>query len=191
MLYEELSSKLWISLWCENYAPYKIVNMVYCFCFLSKGMKQAEVESRTQGSKPRPSHKKNPRQKTDFPRTDRLEAKDRNAWGQDQEHKAQVFSKKRSSRKKIETFFREISGVLHTIKVFINFLRGLWRGLCRSPKQKKIWWPWPNFNESKNSAVPDRGQGIFEDLKASRPRLRTWTSKLRTLKCVLEDAFGA
>ena len=38
--YKELSSKLWISLWCENYAPCKIVNVVFCFCFLSKGVKQ-------------------------------------------------------------------------------------------------------------------------------------------------------
>ena len=45
---------------------------------------QTDVESRTQGSRPRPKikKKKKPRPRTDFPRTDPLEAKDRNALGQ-------------------------------------------------------------------------------------------------------------
>ena len=67
----------------------------------------AEVESRTQSSRPRPRTQKNPRPRprTAFPRTDPLEAKDRNARGQGQEPRTQpqVFSKKKRSSKK---FFR-------------------------------------------------------------------------------------
>ena len=52
-------------------------------------------------------HKKNPRPRTAFPRTDTLEAKDRNARGQGQGHKAQVLSKK---KKKVFTkIFQAIS----------------------------------------------------------------------------------
>ena len=49
-------------------------------------------------------HKNNPRPRTTFPRTDTLEAKDRNARGQGQgpRTQAQVLSKKRSAQK----FFR-------------------------------------------------------------------------------------
>ena len=47
-----------------------------------KSISGPEVESRTQGSRPRPRTQKNPRPRTDFPRTDTLEAKDRNARGQ-------------------------------------------------------------------------------------------------------------
>ena len=51
-------------------------------------------------------HKKNPRPRTAFPRTDTLEAKDRNARGQGQGPRTQqqVFSKKKRSSKK---FFRQ------------------------------------------------------------------------------------
>ena len=52
-------------------------------------MKMAEVESRTQGSRPRPRRA--------LPRTDPLEAKDRNARGQGQgpRTQAQVLSEKK------------------------------------------------------------------------------------------------
>ena len=63
---------------------------------------EPEVESRTQGSRPRPRTQKNPRPRTAFPRTDTLEAKDRNARGQGQGHKRKCSPKKRSSQK----FFR-------------------------------------------------------------------------------------
>ena len=36
-----------------------------------------------------------------------------------------------------------------------------------------------------------RGQSIFEDLQASKPRPRTWPSRPRTTSCVLEDDFEA
>ena len=55
------------------------------------------MESRTQGSWPR-SQKKNPRPRTALPRTDHLEAKDRNARGQGQGPRTQeqVFSEKKN-----------------------------------------------------------------------------------------------
>ena len=57
-----------------------------------------EVESRTQGSKPRPRTQNipRPRPRTALPRTDPLEAKDKNARGQGQgpRTQAQVFLKK-------------------------------------------------------------------------------------------------
>ena len=44
-------------------------------------------------------HKKNPRPRTAFPRTDPLKAKDRNARGQGPKTQPQVFSKKKSLQK--------------------------------------------------------------------------------------------
>ena len=63
----------------------------------------AEVESRTQGSRPKPRTQKNPRPNTALPRTDPLEAQDRNARGQGQRPRtqAQVFFKKNKFFKNI------------------------------------------------------------------------------------------
>ena len=105
---------------------------------------KAEEESRTEGSRPRPrtqktirgqsqGHKKNPRPRprTALPRTDPLEAKDRNARGQGQGPRTQkqVFSKKkvfknffqaiskRENQKGSSQIFCEVSGVfLHNLK---------------------------------------------------------------------------
>ena len=63
-----------------------------------------EMESRTQGSRPRP--------RTAFPRTDTLEAKDRNAQGQGPRTQAQVLSKKKGLHK-------NFSGDLHK-KTFLK-----------------------------------------------------------------------
>ena len=67
------------------------------------------MESRTQGSRPRTQKNRRSRPRTAFPKTDPLEAKDRNAGGQDQGHNAEVFSKKKVSRKKLQ-ILRKISG---------------------------------------------------------------------------------
>ena len=94
----------------------------------------------TQGSKPgpRPTTQYNPR-----PRTDPLEAKDRNVRGQGQGPRTQhasVFQNK-------------------DLHKFIA------RSLVRSPRRrKKKVMTLAHFFESKNSAVLDRKQGIFEDL---------------------------
>ena len=65
-----------------------------------------EVESRTQGSRPRTQ--KNLRPRTALPRTNPLEAKDRNARGQGQRHNAEVIFKKKT--KVFAPKLREFSG---------------------------------------------------------------------------------
>ena len=77
-------------MWCEGTDHVQLVQMLQL-------RRSSEVESRTQGSRPRTQ--KNPRPKprprTALPRTDSLEAKDRNAWGQGPWTQMQVFSKKK------------------------------------------------------------------------------------------------
>ena len=110
-------------------------------------------------------HKKNPRPRprTAFPRTDTLEAKDRNARGQGQGPRTQSASalqKKRSSQKffrrsPLKNVFQKIFQPLHKILTF----------------QKIV-------------LSSSRGQANFRGLEASRPRPRT-------SKCVLEDVLEA
>ena len=92
------------------------------------------MESRTQASRPRTQKKFEAKAKgTAFPRTDTLEAKNRNARGQGQgpRTQAQVLSKKKKG------LHKNFSGDLQKKKVFKKFFK-------RSPQ---------NFNNSKNSAV--------------------------------------
>ena len=84
--------------------------------------------------------KKNPRPRTAFPRTDTLEAKDRNARGQGPRTQAQVLSKK----KKKEGLHKNFSRDLHK-KTF----------------SKKFSSAPQNFNNSKNSAVLEPRTGQF------------------------------
>ena len=107
-------------------------------------------------------HKKNPRPRTALPRTDPLEAKDRNARDQGSRTQAQVFSekKKRSSKK----CFRR-SPVKTPSKIYFS-------GDLR------------NFNNSKKLLSSSRGQGSFRKLEASKPRPRT-------SKCDLKDVLEA
>ena len=82
---------------------------------LTVGLGLAEVESRTQGSRPRP--------RTAFPRTDTLEAKDGNARGQEPRTQAQVLSEKKRSSQKFfrrspqKNAFQKISQALHKILI--------------------------------------------------------------------------
>ena len=109
-------------------------------------------------------HKKNLRPRTAFPRTDTLEAKDRNARGQGQGPRTQSASalqkKKRSSQKffkrsPLKNVFQKIFQPLHKILTF----------------QKIV-------------LSSSRGQANFQGLEASRPRPRT-------SKSVLEDVLEA
>ena len=84
-------------------------------------------DTRTNGSRPRPRKQKNPRPRTAVPRTDTLEAKDRNAQGQDKGHKRKCSQKKKGLQK----FF---SGDLHQNGPGKNFSTDL-----------------QNFNHSENS----------------------------------------
>ena len=98
-------------------------------------------------------HKKNPRPRTAFPRTDTLEAKDRNARGQGQGHKRKCSPKSqkffRRSQKKKKKVFTKIFLAVYTKKRFPkNF---------SSASQ--------NFSNSKNTAVLEPRAGQFS---------RTW-----------------
>ena len=107
-----------------------------------------EVESRTQGLRPRtqknprPRTQKNPRPRTTFPRTDPLEAKDRNARGQGQGPRTQpqVFSKKKKG------FQKSCSGDLRFIGVprIFDWGRAKPQITCNDvikifPKRKFLW----------------------------------------------------
>ena len=120
-----------------------------------------EVESRTQGSRPR----------TAFPRTDTLEAKDRNARGQGQgpRTQAQVLSKLKSRRspkkkKKKKGLHKNFLGDLQKKKkkkkkkVFSKIFQTI------STKQrfpKNFSSASQNFNNSKNTAVLEPRTGQF------------------------------
>ena len=102
---------------------------VYCSSLLYL----PEMESRTQGSRPRPRTQKNPRPRKAFPRTDTLEAKDRNAQGQGPRTQAQMLSKKKKvitkifqaiskkKKKKRKVFIRIFSDDLHKKSFPKNF----------------------------------------------------------------------
>ena len=77
-----------------------------------------EVESRTQGSRPRTQKNPRPRLRTAFPRTEPLEAKDRNARGQDQGHRRKRSPKKK--RKVFKNIFQAISNSLAYPKFLIK-----------------------------------------------------------------------
>ena len=100
-----------IGSWCIVRVAFS-ANLRTCWCFrddcclVITGDKIPEVESRTQGSRSRPRTQKNPRPRialprTAFPRTDPLEAKDRNARGQGLGSKTQrqALSKKKGLQK--------------------------------------------------------------------------------------------
>ena len=108
-------------------------------------------------------HKKNPRPRprTAFPRTDTLEAKDRNARGQDQgpRTQAQVLSKKkkRSSQKFFNRSPKKKKKEKEKKGLHKNFLSDL-------PKKsfpKNFSSAPQNFNNSKNSAVLEPRTGQF------------------------------
>ena len=124
-----------------------------------------EMESRTQGSRPRTQTNPRPRlrPRTTLPRTDPLEAKDKNARGQGQRPRtqAQVLSKKKRSSQK---FFRR-SLEKNIFQIFF-------------PALNKI------LTIQKIVLSLRRGQANVRGLEASKPRPRT-------SKCVLEDVLEA
>ena len=83
--------------------------------------------------------KKNPRPRTALPRTDPLEAKNKNGQGQGPRTQAQVFSKKK--RKVFKKVFQAISSKKRLLKFFSGDLQ--------------------NFNNSKQSAVLEQRTGQF------------------------------
>ena len=122
----------------------------------------SEVESRTQGSRPRTQKNPRPRPRTDFPRTDTLEAKDRNARGQGPRTQAQVLSKKKKK------------------KVFTKIFQAIQKNFQALHKILTI---------QKIVLSSSRGQANFRGLEASRPRPRTSKCVLEA-KDVLEDSIS-
>ena len=128
------------------------------------------MESRTQGLRPRPRTQKKseakakdtkkiprPRPRTAFPRTDTLQAKDRNARGQGQgpRTQAQVLSKKK--------------------KVFTKILQAI---STKKRFPKKFSSAPQNFNNSKNTAVLEPRTGQFS---------RTWGLEDLTFEAKAKD----
>ena len=164
----------------------------------------AEVESRTQGSRPRPGTQKNPRPRTHLPRTDPLEAKDRIVRGQSQGHSAEVFSKKKSLRSKFSQVFRKLQAISKKQKKSLRpqirkfatnscvknfFSKVLWR----APKRNNIAYDIGTFSTDQKIVLSSSREllGIFEDLQGSKLRPRTSPSRPRprTSNCVLEAKY--
>ena len=129
-------------------------------------------EARGQGQ----GHRKNPRPRTALPRTEPLEAKDRNARGQGQgpRTQAQAFSKKKGlqkffsgdlKKKSLQKICQALSSKKCHLKIFFQ-------AIYKISKIQKI------------VLSSSRGQGNFRRLEASKPRPRT-------SKCVLEDVLKA
>ena len=108
--------------------------------------------------------KKNPRPRTALPRTNLSKPRTGmlEAKTKDQGHKRKCSPKKRSSK----NFFRR-SPVKN---IFQNFFQAIYKILTIKKKVLSC----------------SREQGTFRGLEASRPR--TWPSRPRTSKCVLEDS---
>ena len=148
-------------------------------------------------------HKKNsrPRPRTAFPRTDTLEAKDRNARGQGprtqsasalQKKKKKVFTKifQAISKKKKKGLHRNFSGDLQKKKKKKK-KRSSQKFFKRSPRKnafQKIFQPLHKILTFQKIVLSSsRGQANFRGLEASRPRPRTSKSVLEA-KDVLEDS---
>ena len=133
------------------------------------------MESKTQGSRPRPRTQKNPRPRpqknpkprTAFPRTDPLEAKDRNARGQGPRTQAQVFSEK----KVFKIIFQAFSSKKRLLKSKFNYSK---KKCCPRAEDRPI------FEDLRPG-----GQGQGFDLRgrglqsvSSRPRTSSQTPPL-------------
>ena len=140
----------------------------------------SEVELRTQGSRPRPRTQKNPRPRTAFPRTDTLEAKDRNARGQGPRTQAQVFSKKKKKRSSQKFFkrspqknvFQEIFQALHKILTI--------QKIALSSNQRPIFEDLRPRGQGQGLDLRGQGQGL-QNL-SSRPRTSSRTPPLLFMK---------
>ena len=149
------------------------------------------MESRAQGSRPRPRTQKNPRPRTAFPRADTLEAKDRNARGQGQgpRTQAQVLSKKKKVIPKIFQAISKKKKVFTKIFHAISTKKRFPKNFSSAPQ---------NFNNSKNSAVLElrtgqfsrtRGQGQELDLRGQGQGLQNVSSRTPPLVSTFEKVL--
>ena len=129
-------------------------------------------------------HKKNPRPRprTALPRTDTLEAKDRNARGQGQGHKRKCSPKKKKKEKKkrsSQKLFRR-SPKLNKKK------RSSQKCFKRSPQkyvfQKSFSSAPQNFNDSNNSAVLEPRTGQFSRTWGLEAKDLTFEAKAKDFK---------
>ena len=156
-----------------------LVNVTY-YCTIFQRWSRGH-KARGQG------HQKNPRPRprTAFPRTDTLEAKDRNARGQGQgpRTQAQVLSnkKKKIFTKIFQAIFKKKKGLQK------NFSGDLHKNTF----SKKFFKRSTKFSHFKKLLLSSsRGQANFRGLEASRPRPRTSKFVLET-KDVLENSTSA
>ena len=136
------------------------------------------MESRTKGWRPRTQKNPRPRLRTALPRTDPLEAKDRNALGQGQGHKRKCSPKKKGLQK----FF---SGDLQNFKDSKNSTvleprTGQFSGTrLRSFEAKVLTFK----TKAKNFKMCPRGQDVLEDSTSGAYTASTVTAPI-DLFCV-------
>ena len=136
------------------------------------GVENTRLEAKAKDTKKNPR----PRPRTAFPRTDTLEAKDRNARGQGPRTQAQVLSKKKKKEKGLHKIFL---GDLQKKK------RSSQKFFKRSPQKNVFQKIFQALHDvltiQKIVLSSSRGQANFRGLEDSRPRPRT-------SKSVLEDS---
>ena len=153
------------------YANKITLTLALCRC-----LNECKWQRRSRGHKARgqgQGHKKNPRPRTAVPRTDPIEAKDRNARGQGPRTQPQVFSKKKKGLKKFfqaiskkKVFFKKFFQVFSSKKRLLKFF------FRRSTK----------FQQFKKVLSSSRGQANFRglDLRRQGQGLQNVSSRPRT-----------
>ena len=106
-------------------------------------------------------HKKNPRPRTAFPKTDTLEAKDRNARGQGQGPRTQSASALQKKKRSSQKFFRRSPKKKKKKKKKKVFTK-IFQAISTKKRFPKNFSSAPqNYNIPKNSAVLEPGTGQF------------------------------
>ena len=115
------------------------------------GVENTRLEAKAKDTKKNPR----PRPRTAFPRTDTLEAKDRNARGQGPRTQAQVLSKKKKEKGLHKIFLGDLQ---KKKKVFTK----IFQAISTKKRFPKNFSSAPRcFNNSKNSAVLEPRTGQF------------------------------
>ena len=143
----------------------QFLNEAFC-CYELRWSRGHKARGQGQG------HKKNPRPRPAFPRTDTLEAKDGKARGQGQGHKHKCSPTKKKG------FHKKFSGDLKKKRSSQKFFR---RSPQRNVFQKNFQALHKILTIQKIVLSSSRGQANFRGLEASRPRPRT-------SKCVFENS---